>query len=176
MTAPLTLVPEAVKRVKADIARLRGDPGHAARFGTPSYEGPLRWNDAFAADLEALLSHLKALEAENETLRDERQCLAGAIGDAVVKAGMIRADHEGLTGPHLMQFVGELADAHLDTSTQRDSYRKALEPFAKVGRALTGRIVEYTVSVPRGYGLPLVEAKDFQVAAQALSTQEAGRG
>lgn len=46
---------------------------------------------------------------------------------------------------------------------------EALEPFAKVGRALTGRAVSYSISARPGVSAPLVDANDFRRAFEALS-------
>jgi hypothetical protein len=46
------------------------------------------------------------------TLEHQNRLLAEAIGEAVVEAGIVRQDHEGLTGPDLLLFMEDLKASH----------------------------------------------------------------
>jgi len=58
--------------------------------------------------IRAALAAQSPAEAE---LRHHKQLLADTLGKVLVAAGVVRADHEGFTGPQLVQFGEELADA-----------------------------------------------------------------
>lgn len=69
-----------------------------------------------------------------------------------------------------------LAADQLSTALKElDEAVEALRPFAEVGKAITGRTVEYTVKAPRP-GVPLVSADQFTKAFEVYRSLLNGKG
>jgi len=148
-------------------------------------------DDALILAVPLLREAVTALSQEREE-RDEWQRRAERAENALPGEVERRAQADYVTG--LEASLASLEAERDDARRQRDeigrawdeadarakeaearaaSLEKALAPFAKVGHAIKGRSVEYTIKAD-GYDLnaPLVDANDFQSAAALSSSKQ----
>lgn len=67
------------------------------------------------------LATLKAQLAERDEMKRQRNLLAKAIGEAALKAGIVREDAD-LTGPHLLMLCDDLAALTAERAGLRDEH------------------------------------------------------
>lgn len=134
-----------------------------------TWHGLVRWGDTLWENAKALMAFepkpsqspglSPAVLAEMQGFRQpperERDMLAGAIRDAAVKAGIIRADVEALSGPELLMLCNDLANSSPNDKEARQI--SSGDDPSKVVVMMSGGVVEDVLVSGNGISVAVVE-------------------